>query len=202
MRLSTDCATGMNEHDAAQPTHLLLNLVATRHSTRAFLPKPVPRSVLEQVFATAQRAPSNSNVQPWRVKALSGKALQRLAASLSSIFLSGTPNNTKPIPEPYNKHRSALGKQLYGPEGYDIPRNDEERTRVARMRNYQFFGAPCGLMVCMDRGLSEIDILSVGIYDMVPLVGVAIGYEDPEHKINHLKGQREALDYIVEFLDD
>ncbi|KAH7408830.1 Nitroreductase-like protein [Phaeosphaeria sp. MPI-PUGE-AT-0046c] len=221
-----------------QSPRSIIDLVLSRHSTRAFLAKPVARSVIEQILEISQRAPSNSNLQPWRVKVVTGKALERLSSALSSTFWSGTPNNTKPIPEIYNKYRSALGKQLYGPEGYDIPRNDEERTRRARMRNYQFFGAPCALMICIEQGLAEIDVLSIGMYlqticlllsergistcveasvagypqvvrqelglrkDMIVLAGVAVGYEDRDHKINHLKGQREALENNVEFLDD
>jgi len=41
--------------------------VAGRRSIRAFLPKPVPRELIERVLAIAGRAPSGSNVQPWRV---------------------------------------------------------------------------------------------------------------------------------------
>jgi nitroreductase len=46
-----------------------------RHSTRKFLPRPVPRKLLEEALALAQHAPSNSNIQPWRMVFASGAAL-------------------------------------------------------------------------------------------------------------------------------
>ena len=41
--------------------------ITGRRSIRAFLPKPVPRELIERVLQIAGRAPSGSNVQPWRV---------------------------------------------------------------------------------------------------------------------------------------
>ena len=49
-----------------------------RKSTRAFLPEPVPRAVIERILAAAARAPSGTNIQPWRVRVLTGAARQRL----------------------------------------------------------------------------------------------------------------------------
>ena len=46
--------------------------VAGRRSIRAFLPKPVPRELIERVLTIAGRAPSGTNVQPWRVWVLQG----------------------------------------------------------------------------------------------------------------------------------
>jgi nitroreductase len=139
-------------------------MMSSRHSTRAFLKTPVPRNVLENVLAIAQQAPSNSNLQPWRVKVVTGNALQRLTSSLVSTVSSGVAPTTQPIPESYRHYRSRLGKQLYGPEGYDIPRSDSERMRKAQLRNYMFFDAPCALIVCMERSLVQIDVLSIGMY--------------------------------------
>jgi hypothetical protein len=45
----------------------------------------------------------------------------------------------------------------------------------------------------LELGLSE---------DMEVLVGVAVGFEDGSHKINHLKGERDALENSVEFIED
>jgi nitroreductase len=140
------------------------NILSSRHSTRAFLKTPVPRAILETVLAIAQHAPSNSNLQPWRLKIVTGNALQRLTSSLVSIVSSGTPSVVEPIPESYRHYRSALGKQLYGPEGYDIPRADEERMREAQLRNYRFFDAPCAFILCMERSLAQVDVLSTGMY--------------------------------------
>jgi nitroreductase len=142
----------------------IANFISSRHSTRAFLPTPIPRSLLENIFITAQQSPSNSNLQPWRIKVITGPALHRLTSALLSVVSSDLPPTTAPIPESYRHYRSALGKQLYGPNGYDIPRSDTQRKRVAENRNYTFFDAPCALIVCIDRSLAQVDVVSVGMY--------------------------------------
>lgn len=40
-------------------------VVATRHSCRAFTDAPVPDDVLAEVLGLAQQAPSWCNTQPW-----------------------------------------------------------------------------------------------------------------------------------------
>jgi len=41
--------------------------IRERHSTRRFLPRPVPRALIDEALALAQQAPSNSNIQPWQM---------------------------------------------------------------------------------------------------------------------------------------
>ena len=52
--------------------------ITSRRSIRAFLPKPVPQAEVAHLLDVAARAPSGSNIQPWRVYAQSGAALKRL----------------------------------------------------------------------------------------------------------------------------
>ena len=54
-------------------------LVSSRRSLRAFLPQAVDRQTLEQVFAVAQRAPSNCNTQPWLTHVASGESIATAA---------------------------------------------------------------------------------------------------------------------------
>ena len=49
--------------------------IVERQSVRAFLPKPVPRATLEKILTVATRAPSGSNIQPWKAIVLQGAAL-------------------------------------------------------------------------------------------------------------------------------
>lgn len=44
-----------------------IDAVRTRRSVRAFTAEPVPRSTVEYILESASRAPSGSNIQPWRV---------------------------------------------------------------------------------------------------------------------------------------
>lgn len=70
-----------------------------------------------------------------------------------------------PLPEAFMHFRSAFGKQLYGPDGYDIKREDTEARNRATLRNYEFFGAPTVGIVCMDRRLmTTVDAIGVGMW--------------------------------------
>ncbi|GIR69425.1 MAG: hypothetical protein CM15mP74_06760 [Halieaceae bacterium] len=53
--------------NVADPTQVFLDVVSRRRSMRDFKSDPVPRELIESVFGTAQRAPSNCNTQPWFV---------------------------------------------------------------------------------------------------------------------------------------
>lgn len=50
--------------------------MATRHSVREFCDRPVPREVIETAIATAGRAPSGANQQPWHFVAISEPAVK------------------------------------------------------------------------------------------------------------------------------
>ena len=53
--------------------------IRVRHSTRMFLPRQlVPRALVDEALALAQLAPSNSNIQPWRMVFATGPARARL----------------------------------------------------------------------------------------------------------------------------
>ena len=51
------------------------DVVASRHSLRAFLPQPADAETLDRIFAVAQGAPSNCNTQPWVVHVVSSEML-------------------------------------------------------------------------------------------------------------------------------
>lgn len=60
-------------------------LVRDRHSTRKFLPRPISRAFLDESLALAQLAPSNSNIQPWRMVFATGAARDRLTHALIDV---------------------------------------------------------------------------------------------------------------------
>jgi nitroreductase len=59
--------------------------VLERHSIRKFLPLPVPAEVVDEALALAWHAPSNSNIQPWRLVFVSGTARDRLRDALFRV---------------------------------------------------------------------------------------------------------------------
>ena len=139
----------------------LEQIILERHSTRLFLPKPVPRALVEEALALAVQAPSNSNIQPWRVVFASGPARDRLIDALLEEAHRGPPN-IPPLPESFRHFRKELGVEVYGAMG--IPREDKAGHDAAVLRNWEFFRAPLAGIVCMHRDLGPADALSVGMF--------------------------------------
>jgi len=137
--------------------------ILARHSTRRFLEKPVPKDILHRALTLATHAPSNSNIQPWRLYILSGPAADRLKRALVTEASLGAIPAIPPLPDAFHHFRSELGKAIYG-EGLGIAHNDSEGRRAAVLRNFDFFGAPTAAIVCMDSTLSQADAMSVGMY--------------------------------------
>lgn len=137
-------------------------VVRERRSTRLFLrDKPVPRELLEDALSLAMRAPSNSNVQPWRVFIASGPRRDRLVEALLEEAAVELPVTTG-LPETFLPLRRELGALVYGSMG--IARHDADARRLAQLRNWEFFRAPVGAAVCMHRDLGLVDALGVGMF--------------------------------------
>lgn len=140
----------------------LTDVVRDRRSTRLFLrDKPVPRELLDEALSLAMRAPSNSNVQPWRLFVASGPRRDRLVEALLEEASIELPVTTG-IPENYIPLRQELGALVYGAMG--IARHDADARRLAQLRNWEFFRAPVGAVVCMHRDLGLVDALGVGMF--------------------------------------
>lgn len=138
------------------------DVVLQRHSTRMFLPdKPVPRELLDEALTLAMRAPSNSNVQPWRVFLTSGARRERLGAALAHQVRT-VPPPTLGLPDSHSHLRRQLGALLYGAMG--VARDDDAGRWNAQLRNWDFFQAPVAGIVCMHRDLGLPDAMGVGMY--------------------------------------
>ncbi|SPM33442.1 Nitroreductase [Mycobacterium rhizamassiliense] len=144
--------------------------IRQRHAVRMFLPdRPVPRALVDEALELAIRAPSNSNIQPWRVVFASGAARDRLVAALLKGAHEGPPK-VPPLPEAFAHFRSDTGKVVYGAMG--IKREDTEGRRIAVLRNWEFFRAPLAGVVCMDRELGLADAVGVGMFLQTLLLGL------------------------------
>jgi nitroreductase len=140
--------------------------VIQRRSVRAFLPDPIPRATLDDIFAAAQLAPSWCNVQPWRVAITEPPVTAQLAAELQAAAKSQLPHAEVPFPldypEPYKKHRQACGVALYQAMG--IARDDKAKRYDAWLRNYALFDAPHVAIVACDRRLGPYAYVDVGVW--------------------------------------
>jgi nitroreductase len=145
------------------PWHSLVldETIRERHSTRMFLPQSVPRALVDESLALAQRASSSSDIQPWYMVFASGPARDRLVAALLREARRGPPK-IPPLPESFRHYRRDLAAQVYGAMG--IALDDTANHAAAVLRNWEFFGAPLVGIVCMHRDLGPEDTMSVGMY--------------------------------------
>lgn len=144
-----------------------LELITGRQSVRAFLPTPVPRATVERILAAAARAPSGTNTQPWHVHVLMGAARDALVREVCRAYDHEPEKhhyNYDYYPaeffEPYLSRRRKVGYDLYGLLG--IAKGDKEAMRRQHRKNYEFFGAPVGLMFAIDRRLGRGSWLDFG----------------------------------------
>src|SRR4051812_29077110 len=136
--------------------------INARRSSRLFLrDKPVPHALVREALTLAMRAPSNSNVQPWHFVLTSGPARDRLVEALLEEAQAEQPK-VPVLPESFAHMRRDLGALVYGAMG--IARHDAEARRIAVLRNWEFFRAPLGGVVCMHRDLDYVDALGVGMF--------------------------------------
>ncbi|MCC7485989.1 MAG: nitroreductase [Burkholderiales bacterium] len=156
-------------YDIDQPAPGVFEAARTRRSIRAYRPDPVPSGTLREIVALARHAPSGSNIQPWRVHVLTGATLARVGAAIRRAFLADEPGHkrdynyyTDPICEPYLARRRECGWGLYGTLG--IGRGEHAKSRAYRARNYNFFGAPAGLVFTIDRELERGSWLDYGMF--------------------------------------
>jgi nitroreductase len=145
--------------------------ITTRHSIRAFLRTPVPRETIEQILAVAARAPSGTNTQPWQVHVLTGEAKAALSREIRAAYddPEERARHTEPYAyyptewrSPYIDRRRQVGWALYGLLG--IGKTDKARMHEQHARNYDFFGAPVGLMFTIDRVMQQGSWLDYGMF--------------------------------------
>jgi nitroreductase len=161
----------MMDRSPPGPHTIVDHAIVTRRSLRAFLPTPVPRPLIEDILQVAARAPSGTNVQPWRVTVLTGAARERLSAAILRVY--DDPELRREHAEeyayyptewvdPYLARRRKVGWDLYGLLG--IGKTEKERMHAQHGRNYRFFDAPVGMIFTIDRILQQGSWLDYGMF--------------------------------------
>jgi nitroreductase len=147
--------------------------ITSRRSVRRFLPTPVPAATVEAILDVAARAPSGTNMQPWRGYVLAGAAKDALCDAVQAAFdrppPGDAPRHTQEVQyypdeffEPYLSRRRAVGWDLYGLLG--IARGEAAKMKAQHRRNFQFFDAPVGMIFTIDRRLATGSWLDYGMF--------------------------------------
>lgn len=155
--------------DKPTPVGIVDTVIRTRHSVRNYLPTPVPAEMITEILDVASRAPSGGNMQPWRVHVLEGASLQSLVNAACFAFdhepeLRHSEYDYYPTEffEPYAARRRKVGWDLY--ELLGIERGDKDKMRAYQRRNFEFFGAPMGLIFTIERRLARGSWIDYGLF--------------------------------------
>lgn len=164
-------ATNQDKNFPSQISEFL----ASRRTTRDFLPTPVPQEIIDQILTDSLTAPSWSNTRPFKVAVATGEVRDRISSEflsrwsvLSQIMRKGLrnklrliysryglPTSNRSIVKPYVKElrprAQRVGKELY--ELFGVKRGDRTARDAQWGKNYSFFGAPVELFIYIHKSL-------------------------------------------------
>ncbi|ASM73638.1 MULTISPECIES: nitroreductase [Roseobacteraceae] len=132
--------------------------ISERRSIRGFKPDPVPRELLEEIIALANRAPSSMNTQPWHFHVLTGAPLEAVRTGNSERMLSGVPPQREisshgAYQGVHRDRQVEIAIQLF--EAMGIERDNKEKRQDWVMRGFRQFDAPVSVVVTFDKGLED-----------------------------------------------
>jgi len=145
-----------------------LQAILSRKSVRGFLPDPVEHDDIRRILHAAARAPSGSNIQPWKVHVVSGAIRDRLSHALQQAHERGDPEQREyqyyPVKwrEPYLARRRETGWSLYNTLG--ITREDKAGMKRQHARNFAFFDAPVVLFITLDNDMETGSWMDTGMF--------------------------------------
>lgn len=151
------------------------DFLASRRTTRDFLPTPVPQEIIDQLLTDSLTAPSWSNTRPFKVAVATGEIRDRISNEFLSrwgvlskimrrgiknklrllISRYGLPTSNRSIVKPYvpelKPRAERVGRELYTLFG--VARGDREARDKQWAKNYSFFGAPVELFIYIHKSL-------------------------------------------------
>ena len=170
-----------NDRDA----ECVSSFLASRRSTRDFLPTPVPQEVIDQILTDALTAPSWSNTRPFKIAVATGDVRDRISGEflsrwtvLSRIMRKGLknklrliysryglPTSNRMIVKPYvpelRPRAQRVGKELY--ELFGVKRGDRDARDKQWGKNYSFFGAPVEMFIYIHKSLNVYAASDAGL---------------------------------------
>ena len=151
------------------------DFLASRRTTRDFLPTPVPQEIIDKLLTDSLTAPSWSNTRPFKVAVATDEVKDRISNEFLSrwgvlskimrrgiknklrllISRYGLPTSNRSIVKPYvpelKPRAERVGRELYTLFG--VARGDREARDKQWAKNYSFFGAPVELFIYIHKSL-------------------------------------------------
>jgi nitroreductase len=153
-----------------------LSVITNRHCKRAFLDRPVPREILEQVLSAAAHAPSPRNTQFWQVAVVMGRAraeiVRRLRAAADSAerYEPDYANRPTPMGALPEQRAVAWGAAYYGAMG--VARADAAGRREVEHRNLRFYDAPVAMVFHLPAAAVAGTFLEMGFFVQNVMLGL------------------------------
>ncbi|BCH24311.1 nitroreductase [Mesorhizobium sp. L-8-10] len=157
------------KNEIPDETAIVDEAITSRRSVRAFLPDPVDEAMIRDILDVASRAPSGTNMQPWRVYVTTGQVKDQISDAILNSGIRAEKaawDEYKYYPdqffEPYLTRRRSVGFGLYSSLG--IGRREVDRMREQHDRNFLFFDAPVGMIFTIDRRLNQGSWIDLGMF--------------------------------------
>lgn len=134
----------------------------SRKTVRAFdRTRRVPLELVKRILDVARHAPSDNNIQQWKVYVVAGSVRDALVKETLQLRHQGILPDRAPTPaldsdpkrrprvypDLYTQRSKSNGRQYYRHIGI---LGDRKRGREQQIKNYEFFGAPVGLFFFTD----------------------------------------------------
>ena len=142
--------------------------IEKRFSVRAFTKEVPDIETIKAILKTAGTAPSGGNIQPWKVYVLTENAKNELSKKTLYNFDNGVQEDIeydiypKPLADEYKKRRYECGADMYN--ALAIGKDDLDSRFKQIRENYNFFGAPLGMIITIDKSFGENGWGHVGMF--------------------------------------
>jgi nitroreductase len=143
--------------------------ISERRSARAYLSRPVSADLIRDIIEIARRTPSSSNMQPWRLSVMAGADLDRLRGAVRQSLAANPAAEGSEykiyaanLKDPYNRRRIKCAEDLYGTIG--ISRDNKMARLMQFAKNFDFYGAPVGMILSIDRSMEQGQWADVGMF--------------------------------------
>ena len=142
--------------------------IEKRSSVRAFTKEVPDIETIKAILKTAGTAPSGGNIQPWKVYVLKENAKNELSKKTLYNFDNGVQEDIeydiypKLLADEYKKRRYECGADMYN--ALAIGKDDLDSRFKQIRENYNFFGAPLGMIITIDKSFGKNGWGHVGMF--------------------------------------
>ena len=142
--------------------------IEKRSSVRAFTKEVPDIETIKAILKTAGTAPSGGNIQPWKAYVLKENAKNELSKKTLYNFDNGVQEDIeydiypKPLADEYKKRRYECGADMYN--ALAIGKDDLDSRFKQIRENYNFFGAPLGMIITIDKSFGKNGWGHVGMF--------------------------------------